>query len=311
MRALVTGGSGFIGSHLAGALCDRGITVRVFDLVRPVFGNDIEFYQGSVLDIEAIRRALSGVDVIFHLAAVADVKHVFEEPQYSESINVRGTINVLEAAREAKIERFIYASTTWVYSDAHEPWIDETTPLPAPSHLYTATKIASEYYCLSYSRLYRLPVTILRYGIPYGPGSRDSAVIPIFVQKALRGEPLTIAGDGSQFRKFVYVEDLAEGNVLALKDIGKDKIYNLDGPEKVTIRQIAETVRKLVGNTTIQYGPTRPGDFPGKEISSRLAKEELGWEPRIGFEEGVRRYIEWYKARQRTETPANELFVIQ
>ena len=116
--------------------------------------------------------------------------------------------------------------------------------------------------------------------------------------KALRGEPLTLAGDGLQFRKFVYVEDLAEGNVLALKSIGENKIYNLDGNEKVSIKQIAETIQKLVGNTKIEYVPARPGDFSGKEISSRLAKEELGWEPKIRFEEGLRRYIDWYKDRQ-------------
>jgi UDP-glucose 4-epimerase len=122
-------------------------------------------------------------------------------------------------------------------------------------------------------------------------------VVPIFVQKALKGEPLTIAGDGMQFRKFVYVEDLAEGNVLALKTIAQNKIYNLDGTERVTIKQIAETVQKVLGNVKIEYVPARPGDFSGKEVSSQLAKNELGWEPRMPFEEGVRRYIEWYKAK--------------
>jgi UDP-glucose 4-epimerase len=142
MRALVTGGSGFVGSHLVDKLRDRGITVRVFDMVMPTFRSDIEFYHGSLLDIEALRMALSGVDVVFHLAAVADVKDVFEEPHYSEAINVRGTINVLEAARKAKIKRVIYGSTTWVYSDVTETNVDENTALRAPSHLYTATKIA-------------------------------------------------------------------------------------------------------------------------------------------------------------------------
>jgi UDP-glucose 4-epimerase len=166
--------------------------------------------------------------------------------------------------------------------------------------LYTATKIASEYYCQSYSKLYNIPVTILRYGIPYGPRARDGAVVPIFVQKALKGEPLTIAGDGMQFRKFVYVEDLAEGNVLALKAIAQNKIYNLDGAERVTIKQIAETVQNVLGNVKIEYVPARPGDFSGKEVSSQLAKNELGWEPRMSFEEGVRRYVEWYKAKVET-----------
>lgn len=301
MRVLVTGGSGFIGSHIVDKLRDRGVRVRVFDMVMPTFRNDIEFYQGSLLDIEALKMAQSGVDAIYHLAAVADVKDVYDDPHYAESINVRGTINVLEAARRGGKPRVIYGSTTWVYSEASETNVDEETPLSAPSHFYTATKIASEYYCRSYSKLYDLPVTILRYGIPYGPRARDGAVVPIFVQKALRGEPLTVAGDGSQFRKFVYVEDLAEGNVLALKPIAANKIYNLDGTERVTIRQIAETVKTLVGNVRIESVPARAGDFGGKEVSSELARRELGWIPKVDFREGVRRYAEWYRERLTAE----------
>jgi UDP-glucose 4-epimerase len=115
----------------------------------------------------------------------------------------------------------------------------------------------------------------------------------------MAGQPLTIAGDGSQFRKFVYVEDLAEGNVLALKPIAANRIYNLDGSEKVTIKQIAETIQKLIGNVPIQYIEGRPGDFSGKEISSQRARRELNWEPKVSFEEGVRRYIAWYKEREK------------
>jgi UDP-glucose 4-epimerase len=298
MKALVTGGSGFIGSHVVDRLKARGVEVRVFDMVMPTFRKDIEFYQGSLLDQEAVRMSLNGIDAVLHLAAVADVKDVFNDPHYAEAINVRGTINLLEAVRRSTgIKRVVYGSTTWVYSEVTEQYVDEQTALRAPAHLYTATKIASEYYCQSYSKLYNIPVTILRYGIPYGPRARDGAVVPIFVGKAMRGEPLTIAGDGMQFRKFVYVEDLAEGNVLALKSIAKNKIYNLDGTEKVTIKQIAETVQKVIGNVKIEYVPARPGDFSGKEVSSQLAKTELGWEPKVGFEEGVKRYVEWYKAR--------------
>jgi UDP-glucose 4-epimerase len=299
MKALVTGGAGFIGSHVADKLRDKGVEVRVYDMVMPGYRNDVEYYQGSLLDLDALRMALGGIDAVFHLGAIADVKDVFEEPHYAESINVRGTINVLEAARRSRrIDRIIYASTIWVYSDCPDETVDETTPLPPPSHLYTATKLASEYYCLAYSRLYGLGITILRYGIPYGPRARPGAVIPIFVAKALRGEPLTIAGDGSQFRKFVYVEDLAEGSVLALKSIAKNKIYNLEGREKITIKQIAETIQKHLGGVKIESVPARPGDFSGKEISSELAKKELGWEPKVGFEEGLRRYIEWYQKEE-------------
>ncbi len=299
MKVLVTGGSGFIGSHVVDKLRDKGVSVRVFDMVMPDYKDDIEFYQGSLLNLEEMRMAVSGVDAVFHLGAVADVKDVFQEPHYSEAINVRGTINVLEAVRLiGSIKRVIYGSTTWVYSEANEQNVDENTPLHSPTHLYTATKLAGEYYCRSYSELYGLDVTILRYGIPYGPRARDGAVIPIFVTKALNHEPLTIAGDGSQFRKFVYVEDLAEGNVLALKSIARNKTYNLDGIEKISIKQIVETIQKIIGNVKIKYIPARTGDFSGKEVSSELAKKELDWEPKTNFKEGLHRYILWYKERE-------------
>jgi len=298
MKVLVTGGSGFIGSHVVDKLRDKGVKVRVYDGIMPLHRDDIEYYQGSILDIAALGFAMSGIDVVMHLAAVADVKDVLADPHYSEAINVRGTINVLEAARNSKVRRVIYGSTTWVYSEAESDNVDETTPLHAPSHFYTATKLAGEYYCQSYSKLYDLDVTILRYGIPYGPRARDGAVIPIFVKKALNGETLTIAGDGFQFRKFVYVEDLAEGNVLALQSIAKNKIYNLDGNERITIKEIAETTQKIVGDVKIEYVQGRLGDFSGKEVSSELAKRELKWSPKVNFEEGVRRYIVWYKKRE-------------
>lgn len=304
MRVMVTGGSGFIGSHVVDKLRERNITVRVFDMVYPTFRSDIEYYHGSILDFEEVRMAMNGVDVVYHLAAVADVKDVFAEPHYSEAINTRGTINVLEAARKVRVDRVIYGSTTWVYSDTPGSVLDEDSPLGAPSHLYTATKIASEYYCHAYSKLYGLSTTILRYGIPYGPRARPGAVIPMFVEKALNGQPLTIAGDGLQYRNFVYVEDLAEGNVLALKDVARNRIYNLEGDEKITIRQIAETIQKILGKVEIQYIEGRPGDFSGKEISNRRAREELGWESRVSFEEGVRRYIEWFKQKRQEESEA-------
>lgn len=298
MKVLVTGGSGFIGSHVVDKLKAKGVDVRVFDGIAPSYRTDIEHYSGNLLDMTALSFAMSGIDAVFHLAAVADVKDVFNDPHNAEAINVRGTINVLEAARRSGLKRIVYGSTTWVYSDADPAEVDEKTPLQAPSHLYTATKLAGEYYCQSYSKLYGFEVTILRYGIPYGPRARDGAVVPIFVRKAMNGEPLTIAGDGSQFRKFVYVEDLAEGNALGLMPVAKNKIYNLDGNEKITIKQIAETVQKIIGNVKIEYTSARPGDFSGKEVSSERARTELGWVPKTSFEEGVRKYVQWYKERE-------------
>ncbi len=297
MRCLVTGGAGFIGSHLVDNLQRRGIEVRIFDQRRSAYAPDCDHFLGSILDIEALRLAMSGIHAVFHLAAIADVKDVYEDPVYSENVNSRGTISVLEAARRAGVRRVIYGSTTWVYSDAAGDILDEDTLIPPPTHLYTATKLTGENYCRSYAELYGVEYTIFRYGIPYGPRARDGAVIPIFVNKALNGEPLTIAGDGSQFRKFVYVEDLAEGNVLGLQSVARNKIYNLDGDRKVTIREIAETIQGILGDVKIEYVEGRPGDFAGKEILSRRALDELGWEPKTSFEEGVRRYIDWFRER--------------
>jgi len=308
MKVLVTGGSGFIGSHVVDKLRDKGVAVRVYDMVMPTFRDDIEYYKGSILDYTSLVMAMSEIDIVYHLGAIADVKDVYEDPHYSESINTRGTMNVLEASKRTGIMKLIYGSTTWVYSDADCDNVDESTPLHAPSHLYTATKIASEYYCQAYAKLYGLKTTILRYGIPYGPRARGGAVIPIFVKKALNNESITIAGDGSQFRKFVYVEDLAEGNVLGALKKADNKIYNLEGGIKISIKDIAETIKKILGDVKIEYVEERPGDFSGKEISSKKAKEELGWVPKTGFEEGVKKYIAWYQG-QLSQKSTNTIYV--
>jgi len=299
MKALVTGGSGFIGSHIVDKLLSNGIEVRIFDMMESPWHKQnakVEYYQGSLLVLNDLKKAMHGVTVVFHLAAIADVSEVFKDPYYAESINVRGTANVLEAVRDNKhIDRLVFGSTTWVYSNANSCEVDEDTPLNAPDNFYTATKLAGEYYCQSYSKLFDVPFTIVRYGIPYGPRARAGAVIPIFVNRALRGQPITIAGDGLQFRNFVYVEDLAEGNVKALQPIGKNRIYNLDGTEKITIKQIAEVIQKIIGDVEIEHIPARPGDFSGKDVCSNRAKNELNWHTVTPFVDGINRYIEWYK----------------
>ena len=307
MKVLVTGGSGFIGNHVVNKLLAHGVDVRILDMLAPpeARGN-VEFTKGSILDIDDVRPAMHRVDAVIHLAAVADVRDVFNDPHYAEQINVRGTANILESMRLLGLKRLIFGSTTWVYSDVVETVVDETTALLPPSHLYTATKIAGEHYCRSYSQLYGIEPTILRFGIPYGPGARPGAVIPIFVNKAINGDSLTLQGDGMQFRKFIYVEDLAEGIVAALKPVAINEIYNLDGQQKVSIREIAETVKKILGDVTIEYVEARPGDFVGKDASSEKALRELSWQATTPFEEGVRRYVEWYQAqaRERTESLA-------
>ena len=306
MKALVTGGSGFIGSHVVEKLVDRGIRVRIYDLVYPDFLENlpenkkklVEYYQGSLLEEDRIRLASSTVDAIFHLAAVADINDVVKEPRYAEDINVRGTFNVLEVARlNSDIKRTIFASTVWIYQDTPQGdgLLKEDTPVSLPSHFYTATKFAGEANCMAYSKLFNVPVTILRLGVPYGPRARGTVVSAIFVEKALKGESITIAGDGNQYRKFVYVEDLAKGCVLALKEVARNKIYNLEGEEKISIKQIAETVDEILSGVKIVYIEGRKDDFSGKDISNQRAKDELGWSPTTSFKEGMKRYIEWYK----------------
>ncbi len=297
---MVTGGAGFIGSRVVRKLREYGVSPRVFDLV-PHPDPDVESYRGSIMDLDQIRSAMRGVDAVMHLAAIADVGDVLKEPHYAEMVNVRGTINVLEAMRLSGIKRLVYGSTTWVYEAAEPNIVDETTPLGNPTHIYTATKLAGEFYCRSYGSLYGLEPTVLRYGIPYGPGARPAGVIALFVRKALSGEPLTIAGDGLQFRKFVYVDDLAEGNVLALNPKATHQTYNLDGARKISILELAETVQKIIGNVDIQFIPAREGDFDGKEVISMRAQEELGWSPDVTLEVGIRKYIDWLNTQKDQE----------
>jgi UDP-glucose 4-epimerase len=312
VRVLVTGGSGFIGSHVVDKLRARGHEPVIYDL-RPSPWHEagsVDTVLGSITDREALERALHSCDAVAHLAAVADVNDVHAEPEDAERVNARGTVAVLEAARRAGVKRIVYASTIWVYSDCEPEEVDEDTLLPPPSHLYTSTKLAGELYCKAYQELYGIDYTILRFGIPYGPRAREAAVVPAFVNKALAGEPLTLAGDGSQSRKFVYVEDLAEGVASGLDDVAVNRVYNLASDETVTIKQIAETIKELMGDVEIVHTPARPGDFGGKIVSSDRAARELGWTAATPFAEGVRRYIEWRHEQAQLKAEEKEAAVI-
>jgi UDP-glucose 4-epimerase len=302
VRVLVTGGAGFIGSHVVDRLRRDGLRTRVFDLRQSPYhgGESVDYRLGDLRDLHAVHAAMRGCDAVVHLAAAADVDEVARNPVAAEAVNATGTVNVLEAARRAGVQRVIYASTIWVYSNA-EGAVDEDTSVGVPEHLYTATKLAGEMYCHSYSALYDLPCTILRFGIPYGPRARPAAVIPIFIRKALAGEPLTIAGEGRQSRQFVYVEDLADGVVSALAPTAAGRTYNLVGGETVSVRAIADTVRDLVGDVDVVHTPARSADFQGARVSGARAAEELGWRPRISFAEGVQRYLQWHIDRESVE----------
>jgi len=279
MSVLVTGGSGFIGSHIVDKLIDRNLGVKVFDVRKP-HCEDVEFIPGSIESLEDLTAAMNDVDYVFHIAALSDINKVVETPLTAVDLNIMGTAKVLEAACNAGIERVIYASSYFVGSEQ--------------GHLYTTTKASSEMLCKNYYTLYGLPFTILRYGTAYGPRSRGEDVISIFVKKTLHHQMLTIHGGGNQSRNFIYVEDLAEGNVSALNDTAKNKTYNLEGIRSITVKEVADTVKKLIGDVDIEYNAERVGDFEGKKVSVETVKRELGWEPKVDFDEGVRRYIEWY-----------------
>ena len=297
MNIGVIGGSGFIGSHVVDKLIEQGHEVAVFDIMKP-HRNDVCHLNIDITNLSKTAVALTGdYDAVYLLAAMADVNDVYKNPVEAGEVNILGVANVLEAARRNEIDRVILASTVWVYGLASEKEVEENTPLhiEKADHIYTSSKIAAELYCQSYQKLYGQNFTILRYGIPYGPRARGGTVVAIFVKKALNGEPLTIFGDGSQYRNFIYVEDLADGNVAALKEIAKNKTYNLEGMRPITVKEVAETVKKLIGDVEIAYKEERPGDFEGKKVSAEKAKSELGWVPKVKFEEGVRRYIEWYE----------------
>lgn len=297
MKIAVTGGSGFVGSHVVDKLKGAAISdVKVIDIKNP-HRNDVEFAKADITKFEEVKKALADVDIVYHLAGAADVNDVFKDPLWATRLNVDGTANILEAARQLNIQRILFASTVWIYSGSPGTMANEESQFynSGAGHIYNTTKIAGEMMIHDYNKLYGLPFTILRYGIPYGPRARPTAVIPIFVRKALNNESLTLQGDGSQFRFFMYVEDLAEGNVAALKRIAKNQVYNLDGQKPVTIRQVAETIRNVLGNVNITYTTARPGDYQGKYVSIDKARRELDWEPRTPFEVGLSKYIEWHK----------------
>jgi len=298
MKVLVTGGSGFIASHVIDHLKAAGHEPVNFD-IRPSQwqGEEVPFFEGSITDVDALQNAMAGCDAVAHLAAAADVGEVQKDPLWAEELNARGSICVLEAAKRAGVKRVVYASTIWVYQDNKELEINEDVNPALPSHLYTAGKLAGEAYCTSYKALFDLDYTILRFGIPYGPRAREATVLALFCGKILNGEPITLAGGGTQTRRFVYVEDIADAVVRSLAPEGANRIYNLVGTEETSILQVAEKAQELLGDGEVVVTEGRAGDFAGAVISGQRAADELGWTAATDFAEGARRYVEWRKAQ--------------
>ena len=296
MRVLVTGGAGFIGSHVVDRLLARGHQPLIFDLVQPQRNGagGVECVTGDILDGPSLRQAMRSCDGVIHLAAVADVDQVALEPLRADLVNTRGTAVVLEAARDEDVRHVVYGSTIWVYGNAcGAPALDEDVLLASPEHFYTATKLAGEMYCRSYAQMFGLAPTILRFGIPHGPRARAATVVAKFVARAIAGEPISINGDGHQARQFVYVEDLADGIVSALSETARGRTYNLVGDETVSVREIARIVQALIGEVTIVHVSGRLSDLGHVHISSERARSELGWCATTSFADGVARYVEW------------------
>lgn len=300
-NVVVTGGSGFIGSHVVDALMDAGQQVTVIDhRVRP-HRTDVSFEDVDLMDLSSVISATKGADHIFHLAAVSNVNYAYKYPVYSSALNVMGTTHILEAARIHGVQRVHFASTVWVYNGApNSKPVDESVPfyLEGAGHIYTSTKMAAEMICHNYAQLYKVPFTILRYGIPYGPRMREELLIPIFIRKALTGQPLTISGRGEQFRNFVYVRDMADAHVLAMKEEAANETYNLEGTRKITVLEVAEGIKKILGDhVQLEFVPARPGDFGGKEVTANKARRELDWYPTVSFEDGLQRTVEWFQSK--------------
>ncbi len=300
MRVAVTGGCGFIGSHVVDHLVLAGHDVVVIDLSDQWRNPAADYRHADVLDTAALDAAIDGCQAILHLAGASDVNDVAANPVQAVRLNVEGTARVLEAARQHGVGRVLLASTVWVYAatiGAGERTEDAPIDLRSAGHVYISTRLAAELLVHSYRDMFGQQFTILRYGIPYGPRMRDALVVARFVRAALDGQPITIAGTGDQQRNYVYVEDLADAHVRALSPAAADQTVALEGSTPVSVREIADVVRGLVQPVPVKHVPARAADYQGVSISNRLAKELLGWSPVTSFENGVRNYVGWLTER--------------
>lgn len=299
MKIVVTGGSGFIGSHVVDELLNRDREVVIYDLEAPRYEQSCDYVRGDARDIDRMVRMLGSGDIVFHLAAEANVNRFYESPVYSNEITAGATLSVLEAARRSGADRVILASTEWVYGSLPEEGdeaITEETPCAAnPDHLYTSSKIASELYCRNYRTLYGVNYTVMRYGIPFGERARPETVTPIFIRRIVRDEAITIHGDGSQSRQFVYVRDLAKGNVACLNPAAENQIFNINGRQRISVLQIVRTLEEILGKKAVlEFTDDRKGNFKGRFISSEKAKRMLQWEPAMEYEEAMRDCVAWF-----------------
>lgn len=306
--SLITGGAGFIGSNMIRFLLEKGQKVRVLDNfetgrrenLAEVTGR-IELIEGDIRDMDTVRRAVAGAEVVYHLAALGSVPRSVKDPATSHDVNVNGIVNMLIAARDAKARRFIFSSSSSVYGQSKVLPQHEGLPL-APISPYGATKAAGEIYCRTFYETYGLQTISLRYYNVFGPRqdptSQYAAAIPLFVSALLRDKAPTIFDDGQQSRGFTYIDDVTEANWLAanMKEAHGEAV-NISTKNAVTVNTVVNVIRKLMGKENIKpvYAPPRPGDIKHSLADITRAKEVIGYEPFISFEEGITKAIDWYR----------------
>jgi len=309
--ALVTGGAGFIGSHLVERLLGEGVRVRILDnfssgsrALLPFasrYAASLEIVEGDLRDLAAVERAAAGADVIFHQAAMRSVPRSVADPLGANENNVTGTLHVLQAARTAGVSRVVWASSSSVYGASPELPKREDQPA-APISPYAVSKAAGELYAAVWSRLYQVEAVGLRYFNVFGPrqdpASEYAAVIPRFILWALRGEPLEVHGDGQQSRDFTYIDNVVEANLLAASASGVGgEVFNVGCGERVSLLAIIEALEEALGRPLERrHTPARAGDVPHTLADVDRAKRRLGYQPSVAFAEGFRRTVEYFKS---------------
>jgi len=302
MRILVTGGAGFIGRHICERFHDR-VDVRVLDNLcsgfkRNLAGLECQIVVGSILDRDLVREVMKGVDFVFHLAAMVSVQESVQKPNDCAEINTVGTAIVLEEAARARVKKLIFSSSAAIYGD--NPVIPKIESMPAePKSPYAASKYEGERHCRSFTDEGRLACVSLRYFNVFGPyqdpRSEYTAVVPAFIEKAIRDEPITIFGDGRQTRDFIYVKDVVAANAFVALKTQATGVFNVACGRKITITDLALTIRNLAkSSSTIEYGAERPGDVKHSVASIDKAKA-AGFQPVCDFAGGLRATIDFFR----------------
>jgi len=305
---LVTGGAGFIGSNIVEALVRKGERVRVLDNFSTgdpanlaAVKDRIELIEGDLRDMDALQRAVAGVNYVSHQAALRSVPRSVDDPLSTDAVNTHGTLQLLVAAREAKVRRVVYASSSSAYGDSPMlPKVEDQTP--APISPYAVAKLAAELYCRMFTRLYGLETVSLRYFNVFGPKqspeSKYAAVVPLFMRAALNNEPIIVHGDGEQSRDFTYIDNVVQANLLSCTTPGVGgEVFNIACNSRHSVMEIALTVEKLVGRKVkIEHAPPRSGDVRHTQASIEKAERLLHYHPTVGFEDGMRRTFEHVRA---------------